>query len=716
MTLKNVQMQRALERIVYRLYSKGEQPTLVKLMGELNKEMAENPHSRPRSFQPVTGRDVGDDHLYNTFLESTEYNVDVLYEVLLHFLRDIVQSHNSLYADLKAMKKRRAKLERRVDDLLLGMRNSEGYFYATSEDFKDIELVNLEQTTCEVDVSAGNVVLPSSASRTKKVDPDTFKRPSINVRLESNDSYNVRELSDLRGATEDSYDNILWAFAVNVPSPQEVVVRVDIPLADEQGDAPEISRLEMVPYGMNDVQVWCLTQPDAGGVFEDFGRRIKTGGSKMTFADTPRRARNLRLFMRKTEDDYTEYSQGSYEYKYVFGARSITLTQKSYERTGRFQSLPHSLPPDMAESKVIDAVSLEVDAETPDDTQIDYYVAALGGAVSDDADFAWQKIKPIGKGAQEDRVARFSGSAAHHRRVREDPEGGDLKAIPERDDGPTAERNPTPDIISGVDIYRIAEFDEAFLKDTMKLLEGVNSTRIYYTERDDDGLSLEFWKSKLETGDFEKAYGRIDSGDNFFYGADVGVGGKSVYVETFLDSPQKRDTFLAQMQKVDSRARGWDLKVYLNGKTLVEMPSGTEKKQVPWAFRKGVNHIILLVQIPESEDDGEDYYMGQLDLMAGRELYDFGDVRLSQWRYVDFFDMKYNQTDHDPPETFTVYEGEIVSRRQPSKEVEVRYSKKSGYEPTGVVVRADLHRHRNTSSVTPTINSYRLRFSYSQDV
>lgn len=715
MSIQRVQTQRVLSSVAHELYSSGKAPTLSEIIARIQRYFSSNPAGQPLKMPEVAqvGR-RSDPDSYNEMLDTTAKNMDILYEVLLNHVQDVVELNNALHSSIESLNKRRRKLERRLDDYLLGLRNADGYFYSVSDDFSDLDQLQIPVTSAEIDTDSGSVLIPSNTERKKRVPANTYSRPNINITTEEGVS-SFRELADLQGAVDDGSNNTVWAFEVIVSEPQEVIATVDVSLRDDNGDAPFVSSVQLLPYGMSPVQVTVSTANDEESM-RNFGSEIKTDTGKMLFDDSVHRMGTLRLRLRKTEYDYSDFRNGQNEYHYIFGAERLTLIQQSYERSATLISTPYSIPSDLQEDMVIDAVSLVVDDEQPADTSIKYYVAATDQeSIEDLSKLVWHRLRPIGSARQENQLVRFEGTTRRTRSIVEDPDHGELQEISLQDTGPVAERNPSPSIIPGTEIYRLAEFEESFIPSGTSLLEGRNATRIYSTHLEEEAIEgLVFWKERFDNDGLDLNFGRIDTGDGFFYGGDVGVGGRSVYVETYLNSPTRRETVLAEMQKVDERSRAWEVRVFLNGNQIAHMPMGEHRKQVPWAFMKGPNHIAVLVQIPD-EDEVPEAYTGVLNLMAGQDLFTYGDVYLSKWEYVDLFDMKYNESETNPPKTFTVHEGEIISRRQLSAHSDLRYTAPTGSQPSSVVFRADLSRARNNPRITPKLSNYRLRFSYAHE-
>lgn len=87
-------------------------------------------------------------------------------------------------------------------------------------------------------------------------------------------------------------------------------------------------------------------------------------------------------------------------------------------------------------------------------------------------------------------------------------------------------------------------------------------------------------------------------------------------------------------------------------------------------------------------------------------------MKLGTLEYIDFFDMQHNQT--NDAKTFTIHNDEIISRRKPTGDLRVIYAKQTNKGPDAIRIRADLGRSDDSSSVSPSMNQYRVRFSYSE--
>lgn len=725
-SIRTVQTERVMENVVRILYSQGEKPMLNEITTRIARYFSEYPAGRPlpMAMKDLVQGIVSDPRSYNKLLRHVALNIDVLYEASLRQVQDVMLLTASMQDDLARLEQKRKRIEGRIDDYLLAQYNTDGYFYSVSDNFSDLSMTNLSLTSAEVNTDVGEVILPTISTTTTRLPANKITVSSINVKA-SEEEAEYATLAPFIGALQNSLDNILWAIEVETKEIEEVITTIDLLLGDE--DPVVISRVDLNPYGVLPVQAWIETLTDSS--WQVFGGSINTSSTKMIFGDTAKAVRRLRIHLRKTKPDHSDVRNGITYYKYIFGAKEISFLYQVYERDAQFVSSPLQIPSDFEGDMTIDAVSIDIKDSVPSDCDIKYYVAPTNfSEFEGDEDFVpnidistytWSEIAPIGSAGTGPKVIRFDGASLLSRKITPSPDAGDMELIPRKFFGPIQERNPTPSIIPGVDIYKIAEIEDEPFINSLRLYEGLNTTRIYSRNLDSsllfNDMSIEYWADifKNDAGSLTLDYGSTDSGNEFFYGGDVGAVGKDVYVETFLGSDKSWETFLSEFQKVDPRSKTWDVKVFLNGRILGHLPVGTNKMQLPWNLNRGMNHIVLLIRIPFT-DAISDAFMGALSLMGRNRLSNYGLVFLDEWNYVDMFTMKYNEIGQ--PKTFTINEGHIISRREPTSDFRIQYASNTGVGPQAVILRADLSRSRNNPTVSPGLREYRLRFSYEEGI
>lgn len=731
MGVSKTQHERVLSDVSQILYQKGVAPTTDMILRIVSDFFSQFPAGAPL---PIPYDHIGDGAISNVddlnlSLAHFIFNFEVLYEACLEQVDTVLQLNQTLQNKLAHLKVRRNALASRVQDYLLAQFNTDGYFMSLSDIFVDTTLTDLNMTSAFIDTSAQQVTLPAISNdivrvaaqditfRNKKT---TVENPNAPKGTNPKAPLSSIDISPIQSA----FNNVsgsAWSTNITSDTTDPVTMVVNFALGVAGGlTPPEISRIEFTPYGVTPTQVFfasaIVSAAPATTVFTNFGGKIaKTAGEKVIFSDTPQAVGLLQMVLRKDTYDYIDHSTGKTLYHYIFGAKDIGLYRYSYDNSATFVSVPLSIPESLTQDQVIDAVSLTVEDFVPPDSSITYYVAndPNPSLVESLGDLNWRPISPLSDVTDPNNIVHFDGAQAFSVFIRSTPESSadlQLIALDDTSADPT-QLNPTPTVIPDVDVYRLTTFSEDVLTTSLLLEEGINSTRIYFTDYNVAAVAgLDFWKTAIDNDDVSVVYGHIDSGNDFFFGDDVGSAGKSVYVETFLEVPADIDTVLGELRKSDPNSQTWDVRVLQNGRDLGFLGIGTNTAQIPWKFQQGLNHISLLINIPPATVDFPNPQVGTINLLGTGNLYDYGTVKLDTWSYVDFFDLQYNQT--GTPSTFSFFDGEIVSRKKPTTNFRLGYNKATQTGPQAIRFRADLARSDGDPSTSPFLKTYRMRFAY----
>lgn len=713
-----------------RLFSSGEKPFAEEVIKD-----ASNYFSKHRVGQPFSMGDfvisdklTSDPELINLLALSTVINLSVLYQSALMQAQNVDNLKNVLFAANKKMTQRRNQLEDLIDGYLLGSFNADGYFYSVIEKFNSLTNVDLTLTSAFVDIPAKAATIPALASGTTRIGSQDVASVSVISYLStaparSGDAAGAPSPEEVPIPLKSNYDFITcmdtredtsWNAGVSLNEEESVMVKINI--AFNESSAPVVvSRIEADLFGVTPTQMFVETISTGDPTPKDFGDMVLTGTERLVFSDTGREIKGLTIFLRKDKADIVHDIGGKHKYDYIFGFKNLFITKSTYDVSAVLVSQPFSLPQEDYGDAFIDAVSLDADSTLPEGTSIEYFVATDDGSQNWLDDFGWKRIDPINLENPETSVVRFDGVTSGVKMIRSNPTSEDLQLIPINTTATAyIDMNPSPNIAPNGNVYRIALFDEDVIPATLKLEEGVNTTRIRYTNYSNVAVAngLDFWKDVIDLPTTKLAYGSVATGNGFFYGGDIGENGRSVYVETYLESKDIQSNIIKDFKKLDTNSLLWDVRVYLNGSEVARLEPGVEMKAIPWTFRKGLNHIALCVNIPNLTASGGVPYSGNLDIMVGDEIGSYGTIKLANWSYVDIFKLKYNEV--GSPYTFSISNNEIVSRRKPTNNLRISYSKPTGLSPAGIRFRCNFMRSSNHQTVTPTLNSYKLRFSYGE--
>lgn len=727
-SIREVQIRRVLSDIIRSLYSTGVKPSLNDIFTELSEYFNDNPTGQPLSVDiPFDHSGRSNPEAFNEIMARTLLNLHTLYEATASQVSDIMELTSVVRVRLQQLDSRRRRLLEQVNNYLLSLYNSDGYYYSFGDSFPDLVHTDLDYTSAFVDTQVGAVTIPTISTLTRAIPAYLITQTGLTANVTPLNASGTTDLttvapyrliSEISGAF-DGLTNTVWGIEVEADEPSEVVVELVLALGNENSPA-DISRVDFDPHTITPIQTFIevgTSKADGSGIeYSTFGNSIQTSLNKVSFTNPLVRAKTLRFTFRKTEHDYIDTTTDTVKYKYVFGAKEITIIHNIYDRSATWVSTPIHIPWSASGADtVIDAVSLVADRDLPSGTEINFYIANDNDDATEVSDFDWQPIRPLGTVTDEKNlIVRFNGAQQLRRKITSEPAANELQLIaPDSTATDLRERNPSAVIIDGVDMYRICEFTDSFLDRSISLEEGVDTTRIYYSTYTEGAavMDLSDWASLIaSTTPPEVTYGTINSGNDFFYGGTVGASGKNVLIETYVDVAERTEPVFAEFRKSDVNSVYWPMVVYLNGREVASIPAGTSKVLIPWVFKRGRNHIAISLVIPYATDDLPHPYIGTIALMGDASLSDYGRVKLADWHYVSFFDMQYNQARE--PYTFTIHNEEIVSRRQPTTDFVVSYFRSTGEGPQEIRLKAEMSRDIDRPDVSPKLNSYRLRFSY----
>ncbi len=704
-----------LEHVARNLYSTGIRPNTSTILQYLSRYFGQNPPSAPlKSDAGTNGLNLkSDPEAVNGMMANAILNLTMLYRANFLQGEELMHLNTTLRTYLDKLMVKRTKLMNQLDDYLLSLYNTDGYFFSISDGFSDVDKVSLDLSSAFVDVAAGKVTLPITSALSVNTIYRSAMSYSIEAFIANPEGDEEDELSEVSFVTVgnlsnafDGLSNTVWAIEIEREQKEEIVVNMGVSFSYNGTDS-KISRIEFDPFGVQPVQMHVETIQNLEST--NFGQRVVTSDRRTAFIDEARFCSGVKFSLRKTEPDYTRTSGGKTYYKYIFGAKDISITKSIYDNEAVLVSQPLSIW-DLSDA-IIDAVSITTEDDTPPGTSIQYYVAKDSPGITAESQLDWKEINPVGSVSDENTVVNFNSTTITTNMMRLNPTGSELQlAVPTLNEA----------LLPVGSAYELSSVDfNDVIPETLSLDEGFNTARIYYkTGRENTYVSLDNWKTEvLDTSYGKIAYGRIDSGRGFFNGTIVGEANTSFYIETFLDSPMDTQTIVRELVKQTPSAAVWDVKVFLNGEEIANLPSGTVSVPVSWKFRRGLNHISLLVDIPRSNSTVRNPEWGSLDLMFDDVLFNYGVVRLNKWEYVDEHSLNVDdesQNDASVSPQFSLINNRLVSRKKPTDNFRIRYAKPNNRDPDAIRLKAVLTRNTEDVNVTPSIDIYRLRFQYGE--
>lgn len=722
MSISRIQKELLLEEVTKYYFLSGEKPLDTMIFQDVSSFFAENPVGQPFKMNLnniFTGIESSPEQINDAIMRAV-INLSILYESLASEAERSMRLFTIVSSRLESLRIKRDRIESDIDDYLLALNSTFGFFYSFSDKFSSLDYTDVSYTSAFVDVESNNVSIPYVPELTKPL-PSTFISLSdVSVTgSDVNTQYSYTETGVFDSIT-DGLSNTKWNITTYTENGGRVTVVLKIDIAS-QNQNTKISKITINPYTVKPMRI--AVEAESSNLLDSvvnqkrpFGTRVPVTANKATFVDDFDNVSSIYITMQKDEPDYI-LDSGQKRHAYTFGLKDLEVIRAHFDQFASFVTVPISLPEELAKDHVIDAVSVKADYAQPVNTGIQFFIATDSDSASSINDFAWKSIslEKESDAVDSGSILKLNGARVETLNIVSDPIDSDIKLIDfDTNNTNLSQRNPNTTIIPGIDIYRIAEFTKDFIPQTIRIEEGLNTLRTLALPLDANAVSdLSYWAdyvNKVEEAD--EYYVETNTGNGFFYGGNLGENSLSVYAETYLESLIDRETIIKQFIKSDANSQQWDVEVWLNGRSVGSLPKGTDSFLIPWTFKKGLNHIAITANIPDSSVESLNPYLGILDIMVNDSLENYGIVKLANWSYVDIFHMKYNESEQ--PNTFTIYEGEIISRKKPTSNFRLHYTSSTGEGPYAIRLRVDMERAEYNDAVSPVLNNYSIKFSYGE--
>lgn len=309
----------------------------------------------------------------NEIFELLESDLSICIKSLLTQGNRMSDLYDATFSKLEGFDRKIEKLQSRIDRLLFDSKNSdrhEGVFY---ERFESDQMIDLVNSTVELDELSNSVNIAASASN---VVPLSGNADDIEVRVESNPAIiNSADVNGLEVANLVNITNNVWQRQVNTTEPvSQLYCEVILTLPSSNDD---INKIIVEPAG-GDIKTQVnmevsYSNDKLNWQFPD-GERRKRLVKRTTFDFSNQTAKYWKLKLTKLGNDGFFGSN----YVYNFGLRNVLFLGKQYEKVNRLDvSKLYSkiIKPEKPEN--ISAVNMQVCEIVPANTNIVYEVAPL---------------------------------------------------------------------------------------------------------------------------------------------------------------------------------------------------------------------------------------------------------------------------------------------------------------------------------------------------
>jgi hypothetical protein len=734
MSIENVQKERFLETIYKIYYSLGSEPTTNEISTIYGRYFSRYKPglSIPVPYDDLSSTALVDFEKLNRLLVHTAFNIDVIYDSYFDEIENLYSLISAFKFRIDNLKNRRAELEKKVDDYLFSINNTDGFYFSHTNAFNDTSLTDLNNTTGVVDTLSRKFTIP-------KLNSGLFNYVGNILSKTSNASVELFVDSVTKKTSQNvDFSNVFnglnnseWSYKYGSPSIGVCTLKITIPIPSIGGSVNGISLVEGKINSKKPVEATVVViDPQDRTKSLSFNKDSSTDYDNFSFNFSTKTASSVEIYLTKVEPDYTDSTNGALLYYYDFRIEELIITAPYYDASATFVSQPITLPVEQNPNLVIDSISFDADDQVPSGTSINYYIAADDGASTDINSFNWVAISPSSaKDPKNKSVIDFKSTSLVEANIvnyldKIESTKTTMVQIPKT----MQFGNPIKNYFYANDsaqlnfnLYRLAKFEKNIDPYEAYMLENVDSNQLISYIVSGSSLDRATWQQVISGTRTDivptTIKNTIGSSQEFYQAQNIPYG--SIYLKTNIYL-QESFTITKNFLKSLS-AQYWDVKVYLNGVELSApgtLSPGVLSSSLTWNFQKGQNSIIVIINKSTNDTSGVGTsFNGSISLMEGISLKNIPNSRLYEnyLSYVKVEDLRNIHSNNDNVFSIINWENnkEIVYRR--TKEISpgtrVYYYTNNALSPNSVRVRADMFRG-NDSYSAPAIVSYTLKFKH----
>jgi hypothetical protein len=735
MSLENIQKKRFLETIYKIYYSLGSQPSTEEISSIYGRYFSRFKPGQPLPvpFNDLNSSSYIDIDKLNRILVHTGFNLDVLYEDYHEELEQLYDLVSAFKFRIDNLKSRRAELEKAVDDHLLAINNTNGYYFAFTEAFNNTNHTDLNNTTAVIDTVARKASLPKETSGLFNYVGNVLNKVSnATVDLYLDGQTKISQQSTDFSNVFNGLNNSEWSMKYESTTIGICTLKINVPVTLYNTETSGISVVEGRLNSQKPVETSILViDPIDRSKSLFFTKDSATDYDNFSFNFSTKKTSMIEIYLTKVEPDYVSDKNGQVNYIYDFRIEELIITAPYYSSSAIYVSksigLPNAQNPDLA----IDEVVFDAEQQVPAGTAINYYVAVDNGTSTDINSFNWIAISPASeKNASQPSVIDFKGTKLIESSLNTqsgtsiDSTFDSMIRIPRT----TTYNNPiqayfyqNDSLSRDFNVYRLCKFPKNSEPYEPYILESVTNNQIQTSYVTGTALDRTTWQEIISgtRNDivYTTAFSSIGSSQEFYQAQNVPFG--SIYLTTnvFMDKPLTlTKNFLKSLD-----AQYWDVNVYLNGVELSNagmLAPGILSASLTWNFNKGQNTILIIINKSTNTTSGVGTsFNGSISLMENQSLLTIPNAKVyrNYLSYVKIEDLRNKYSNYDNVFSVINYENnnEIVYRR--TEEIKdgskVYYYTNNQDRPQYIKLRADLFRGSDSYS-SPALNSFTLKFKH----
>jgi len=709
MDISTVQKRKFLKNLNKLYYSKGTKPSPQEIRSAFDSYFSVNKFGQPIDvpYDLLESIDRLDPFVMNELMANSLLNLEVLFDCIYENNVEIFNVITVLNKKMEILKRKRLKLEDRIDQILFENSNSDGYFYSFSDQFSDLNNIDLDLTTAHIDLINKKAELPyitsdySTAITRNRLVPSSIEY-SIIVNGETTvKQSSVEDISSMFDGLNDTY----WMQTVSTTRQSVVTLTMDIPL---NNSTAEVSRIDgnLLTSTPCSVYLRCIPADPAkdeelmsspsDGDYDTFSFRFASGLYSRAV-----------LTIVKIEPDEVVNSDTS-PYLYKFGVRELLIGARYYDIKADIISNPISISTEDNELLDIATVSIEVDDSVPDGTTVKYYVAPDVSYYDgiNISSFDWKEIQPTNYNVKENtKFVSLSSSRLRSKKI--GSTNADLTLVPllsQSNAQVSTEANPFTVPYSSASAYRICYINSEEKIIAPYILSGIDTFEHYGLVHDNSGVEVAYYKDRTYWSDtIANSPGSLI---------------KSIVEEqvtsttTPIQNPSSGvfrfklfcDQAASAVHTLVKESYDYSISVYVNGSLLVDLPTQTISSSVEWNFNAGVNLIEVYYDKTSSQTVG-------FNLMSGSSIQQYGTVFLDYYTYVD--PIEFRRRGPEGKRIFTIDkiygQRQLISTNYIEAGSRLYYISSKNDRVNSVRYRVSFRRYLDPLQ-TPSLDSIRVRF------
>ena len=683
----------------------------------------------PVPYNDISSNQVIDPEKLNRVMVHTLFNIDVLYDVYHEQVEELYEIVNAYTARLEDIRTKRVELEKKVDDQMFSLANTDGFYYSITNAFNNLDMVDMDYSDAHIDTSVRKATIPKLTSGLFDYVGNilnTANNTNVSIIFEGTEvKSEVVNFSNVFNGL----NNLEWSYAHKSSSLGICTLKITVPvsLASESISLVEGKISSQKPVDIGVIVVDQVTRSNSAS----FIKSNSADYDRFSFHLTPQKTNAVEIYLTKSEPDYTSTENSSIVYNYDFRIDELIISAPYYDASATVVSAPMSLPSENNSNLAIDAVSISVDQHIPTGTEIRYYVAPDNTSATNIYDFNWTSISQSAiSDATSATVVNFNGSNFVQSSLIDGTNNQIVSSLESMIRIPRSETLNNPILnyfyqndssVLGFNVYRSAKFPPGVKPYNSYILENVSSNQLKVSISGGSSLDKETWQQILTGQKNDIVYtsynATIDNTQNFFTADNIPYG--SIHLSTHLyaeNDIQINDLFLKSLA-----AQYWDVKIYLNGNDITSsstLTPGVLSANMTWNIKKGQNDLIIIVNKSTNNTSGtETTFNGTLSLLKDKSILTVDGIKAYRnYLYeVRIEDLRLYYSNSDNVFSIINYQNnyEIAYRR--TEEIKtgtkVYYYSNIENQTKSIRLRADLFRGQSAYSA-PAINSYTVKFKH----